>query len=133
MSEPPPPRGPETFTLELPASAAYVTTGRLFAGAVAKHFDCEDAVVEDLKLAMSEACAQVLANPESGRLVVTIGRRGRDLTFEVSGIPGPRADDSRVQPHPIPLGLELLTALFPDVEVTSGDTVARVTFTVGAP
>lgn len=88
-------------SLEIPPRSPYVGVVRLTVAALARNIGLDEATVEDLRIAVSEACANaVLINEESGseeavvidwlqeegRLVVQVGDRG----------PGPAGDASAV-------------------------------------
>ncbi len=47
---------PHAYVLDVPPHPGYVGTARLFAGAVARRFGADEDSVEELKLAVSEAC-----------------------------------------------------------------------------
>src|ERR687892_1210056 len=73
--------------LEIPAQAAYVSTARLFVGAVARHFGVEEDSVEDLKLAVSEACNAAIRirqrETEDRPIHIESTRRGSLIVFDV--------------------------------------------------
>jgi hypothetical protein len=50
----------DTFSLTLPSRADHLVTARSFAAAVARHFAISGEAVEDLKIAISEACVDSL-------------------------------------------------------------------------
>jgi serine/threonine-protein kinase RsbW len=96
-----PEAGPE-LDLEFPPKPEYVRAARLAIGALARLHDVPDEVVEDIKLAVSEACntalpdrddpappnpIQVVASVGSGRLTVEVIDRSSSLQRGVSGRP----------------------------------------------
>jgi serine/threonine-protein kinase RsbW len=125
----------ESFLLEFPPEAHYVSTARIFAAGVARTFGTEEDLVEDLKVAVSEACTNAIKARQQGtgdgpvRLWV---RRENDLlAFE--------AEDTGIQPggdSPEPvipssgstsediarrLSLETIRVLFPSTEIVPND------------
>ena len=127
------------FTLRLPADPAYLGTVRLFASAIARHFEAGEEALEDLKIAVTEAASaflryedeaagtvDVLVAATNGGLAVEI--TSPDLTLQI-------ADHGVDDPTPTPrglaaeLGLDLINSLFPDSTVTVGPTAA-ISFTV---
>ncbi|MDQ4004678.1 MAG: ATP-binding protein [Actinomycetota bacterium] len=117
----------ERFTLEVPAEPAYVGTARIFASTVARHFEVSDETVEDLKLAVSEACSRALAGDPADRLSIRVQRLDGRLQFEIDQ--GDVAPDT-VSESPA-LSLELVSALFEDAEITASDSGAVLRFSVG--
>jgi serine/threonine-protein kinase RsbW len=130
---------PETFTLQVPSDPAYVATARIFSSAVARQFQAGEDDIEDLKLAVSEACTgsmrQGTGADEGVR--VTVRRDPPVLWFEVSRAESEPAD-GEVTPQPddvaTGLGLEIIRALFEDAQLArseEGDPVVR--FSVPVP
>ena len=124
----------DRFTLELPPDPAFVSTARLFASSLARHFELDEDVVADLTLAISEACTRALAAQERDRpLALSAARDDGRLVFEISQgtVRTAPADDT---PTPSQeelaagLSLELIGALFEDAELdadASGGPVLR--------
>jgi serine/threonine-protein kinase RsbW len=122
-------RTADRFAIELPADAAYLSTVRLFASAVARQFGAEEETIEDLKVAISEACSAFLRYDDEGAGIVrvTIEVHEARLTFEVTGedlsiqVPARAAGDPTPTPRGMAaeLGLDLIRSLFPDSEVTT--------------
>lgn len=122
----------DRFLLELPPRARYVATARMFAAALARHYGVGEDSVEDLKVAVSEACTSAIRARRQGltegpmRLAAVAD--GEHITFSAR-------DAGIVQEHAPPgaggsptwervagqLGVETIRALFPDAEVASGD------------
>lgn len=117
----------DRFSLELPPDPAFMATARLFASSLARHFEIDENVVEDLKLAISEACSRALAAKDTAVPVsLRVARDDRRLVFEIS------QGDLRVaseEDTPTPsheelaagMSLELVTALFQDAEIANDD------------
>ncbi len=116
----------ERFTLELPPDPAFVATARMFASSLARHFEIGEEVVEDLMLAISEACTRALAaETAEGSVSVSVARDDGRLIFEISQgeLHETRADDTPTPSHEdlaAGLSLELITALFQDAEIATG-------------
>lgn len=115
--------GPRRFTLDAPLDPPYIATARVFAATVARQFELEEDTIEDLKLAVSEACAlAVTTGGTDGRMEVVAERRGNRLFFEIvqgGGTPPPAARGSAEELDP-GLPLELIGALFDDAETVPG-------------
>lgn len=97
---------------------ALVRTVRLVAAAVARRADCEDALVEEIRLAVGEACAVMIGledeDPASDTIEVRI-HTDRTLDVAVTGRVG--TPDSGIDE----MGLDpwaLLRGLAEDLEVT---------------
>ena len=133
-----------TVTLRLPPTAAHVRTARLIAAAMARRSGVADAVLDEVRLAVGEACAravrlherQGLGQPvtvefgETGRFRVAVvdGAKvgtGEELATMAGGegAPAPWAD-----PTGDALGLALLGAVVQDLSVDQdGSGGTRVT------
>ena len=120
----------ERFTLDLPHDPTFVATARMFASSLARHFEIDEDVVEDLKLAISEACKRALASTEDARLSVTVARDNGRLVFEVTqGELPPLKEDTPTPSNEqlaAGLSLELITALFQDTAITTDADGAQV-------
>jgi serine/threonine-protein kinase RsbW len=136
----------ETFLLEFPPEAHYVSTARLFAAGVARTYGADEDLVEDLKVAVSEACTNALRarrdQTATGPVRLSVTRQDDSLSFEAeeAGI-RPAGDD----PEPVipstgsssediarRLSLETIRALFPATEIVPGPQGGgSIRFTVG--
>ena len=129
--------GGERFTLDVPADPAYVGTARMFASTLARQFEVGDEVVEDLKLAVSEACSRALAAADADHISVRAGRHDLRLVFEIEQGELPVEQAPTDTPTPSAqelaagLSLELVSALFQDAEVTAGSAGPVLRFSVG--
>jgi anti-sigma regulatory factor (Ser/Thr protein kinase) len=113
--------GPPRFTLQAPLEPPYVATARMFAASVARQFEIDEETIEDLKLAMSEACARALATGgKKGRLDVSAERRGDRLVFEIAQGSDSPGDAPLSEAIDAGLHLELIGALFQDAESAAG-------------
>ena len=117
----------DRFTLELPSDPQFISTARMFVCSLARHFEIDEEVIEDLTLAISEACTRALASKETnGSLSVTAETGGGRLTFEIpqGDLREPVATETPTPSHEAlaaGLSLELITALFQDAEIGVGE------------
>jgi serine/threonine-protein kinase RsbW len=124
----------ETFLIEFPPEAHYVSTARLFAAGVARTYGADEDTVEDLKVAVSEACTNAIKarrdEVADGPVRLSVRRQDGSLFFE--------AEEAGIQPAgegPEPiipstgstsediarrLSLETIRALFPTTEIVPG-------------
>lgn len=129
---------PGRFILQVPTDPAHVATARMFSSAVARHFDAGEDVIEDLKLAVSEACSASMREGASSdqSIRITALHEPPTLWFEVSR---PESDVGGDETSPLGftdpgLGLEILQALFENAELRrSDDGRAVVRFAVPVP
>src|SRR5918999_1731137 len=75
------------FALQIPVEPAYFGAARLFAASIARHLGCEEASIEDLKVAVSEACNNVLfdrrSRPSSDAIQAKAWTGENRVTFEI--------------------------------------------------
>lgn len=126
----------DRFSLRIPASAAYVGTARIFAAAIARQAGISEDRVDDLKLAVSEACAVGVRDAEEGTIGVSAQQDGTALLFEVIGedIPPPPSDDLVATPESFrrSVGYDVIRSLYPEAEILSeDDRPGRIRFAVG--
>ncbi len=50
----------DQFSLEFACEPDFISTARLFAGAAARYYGCDEDVVQDVKIAVSEACTNAV-------------------------------------------------------------------------
>lgn len=125
----------ERFSLRVPAAAAYVGTARIFGGAIARQAGLSEDDVDDVKLAISEACAAGVREDGDGTIGVVGERDGAILAFEIVGedIPPPLSDDLVATPESFrrSVGYDVIRSLFPDAAILSeGDRSGRIRFAV---
>jgi anti-sigma regulatory factor (Ser/Thr protein kinase) len=101
---------------------------------VARQIGVGEELLDDLKLAISEACARALVSAPDGPLRVAAFRTGDRLVFEVNqgerGLPGGSGGEELAAG----LSLELITVLFDDAEVARGpDGTPVVRFSLPTP
>lgn len=106
----------DLFDLQLPSHTEHLATARSFAAAVARHYDVTGEAVEDLKIAVSEACIDALVAGAGIR--VRAEEIGRAITFAVDApeSPGPPEQDA-LDELGAPARLELIRSLFADAAV----------------
>lgn len=115
-----------TLELELVADPALLATARLFAAAAARAAGCDDDVVEDVRLAVSEACARSMRGAHDGdRISIDAHVSLRGVTFVVDGPSGPAGDDDID-------GLDLIAALFSTASTTGDGSRTTVRFDASA-
>ena len=127
--------------LEVPARVEYVSLLRMLVSSyAATHSNLDDERLDDLRLALSEACNLVVgaAHGEDRVLVVTCRDEGDTLSLEVhdgrdTPIPAPEEVGERRPPEDLDedavLPLELIKALVDDVQrvVDNGRPALRLT------
>ena len=133
---------PPTFTIDFPPQAHFVSTARIFCGAVARHYGCDPADVEDLKIALSEACSSAISHHGAGSdEPVRLAASPQDglLTFEVNGhrrqeLESSLPSEGDTDRQMLALSAELIAALFPDAEFvdTPSGTFFRISVMTGA-
>lgn len=109
----------DCFVLELAPLSDNVRTARLFGATIARHFSCDEELVEDLKLALSEGMNRALrgAAGSTEQLVrLRACKAGDALAFSVVGSgPGGSKPPEQESDLPVaPIEEELIAALFPD-------------------
>ena len=115
----------DAFRLTLPSRSDQLGTARSFAAAVARHYAISGEAVEDLKIAISEACVDALVAGEP--IQVRAEDAGRAVEFSVEapeqGNGAERALDASERAELDELGaparIELIRSLFPDASVTA--------------
>ena len=86
----------ESITARIPARAEFVHVLRAVAASAAARMNLSVDSIEDLRLSVDEACAQLLkAVPSGSRLTLSIRRTGLDVEVVVNGDgdPGPWPPD----------------------------------------
>ena len=136
--------GDVTVTLRLPSNAAHVRTARLIAAAMARRSGVGEDVLDEVRLAVGEACARAVRMHErqgvSAPVTLEFGESGR---FSVSVLDGAKTGtgdqltavangEAAAAPWADPsgdsLGLALLGAVVQDLHVEQdGDGGTRVT------
>jgi anti-sigma regulatory factor (Ser/Thr protein kinase) len=119
-----------TTALTIPADPAYVGTLRYFAATIARHEGLPEELIDDLRLAVSEACAEAIDAGVTGSIRVALSLEPERIDVEVTS----GSAESEGEPHArealVPIyRMQLIRALFPDAKTDPGHGV-RVRFTV---
>lgn len=124
----------ESIDVTFPARAEYVSIARLAAAAVAARQAFTYDEVEDLKIAVSEACTALIAAPRTPRsfplrlrfvpetdaLVIWVEAQGTQLELDVSANGEPRPLDERL------LGIFLMQCLVDEVDIRHTGDLASI-------
>ncbi|MGP4109413.1 ATP-binding protein [Streptomyces sp. 4N509B] len=118
-----------TVELRFSASPEHVRTARLVAAAVARRAGVGESVLDELRLAVGEACSRAVglhaAHGLSTPVRVMLTEGEKSFSIEVgddapSAVPAPRgAADSESSEETDQLGLAVISGLVDDVEVIS--------------
>jgi len=117
-----------TVALAIPADPAYIGTVRYFAATIARHEGLPEELIDGLRLAVSEACAEAIDAGVTGSIRVALSLEPERIDVEVAS----RSIRPEGEPHGrqglVPIyRLQLIRALFPDAETGQrhGMTVVR--------
>lgn len=103
-----------TFRLQVPAEAVHMATVRLFVAACCRVLEVDEEVIADVKLAVSEAGAAVVAAGGGDILTVTLSLGATGIVASVAPVTGNQlATDS-------PSHADVIAALFPAATVDAG-------------
>ena len=72
-------------TLEIPAKSVYVGVVRLALASLARDLELDEDRIEDLRMAVSEACANAVMNNETSGRPVTITWTANERTHRCQG------------------------------------------------
>jgi anti-sigma regulatory factor (Ser/Thr protein kinase) len=122
---------PHAYVLEVPALPAHVGTARLFAAAVARRFGADEDSIEELKLAVSEACTgairaqagdaaapvRVEAQHDGGRITFSIEADGVDLPWKEALDDALRELAAPTDDVMTSLSIQLIQGLFEDARI----------------
>jgi serine/threonine-protein kinase RsbW len=113
----------ERFVVEIPPDARAISLARVFASTVARAFGCREELIDDIKIAISEACTNaVKAHERAGiRDDIVVGVTRPDagsLQFEIVDH-GRASDDSSEAEPDANLGVLLIGSLFAGAEITA--------------
>jgi serine/threonine-protein kinase RsbW len=126
------------MTLSVPGKAEYVSTVRLAVSSLAAKSGFDIEAIEDIKVAVSEACSNILCHSNLGNeYIYRVECTLHDNKFEVSVTDDGIGFDTENYEEPDPgclqgggLGIYIIKALMDDVRVMSGDgagTIIRMT------
>lgn len=119
----------DVFDLQLPPSAEHLATARSFAAAVARHYDIGGEAVEDLKIAISEACIDALVAGAAIR--VRAEEVGPAVTFAVEAPEAPEIpEQAALDELGAPARIELIRSLFADTAVETDEGRRTITFSL---
>lgn len=120
------------FSVEIPADAKYVRVARLFAAAVARHFECPEESIADVKLAVSEAATAGIEQ-QAGPVRVDVERADGGLVVSVTPAGGSSPDTADAASGD-GLGMTMIRAIFEDARIADapgGRTVLRFSVPLG--
>jgi len=121
---------------------------RMFAASVARHFGCDEDIVEDVKVAISEACTnsvkahrdkghnepiELFAHTDDGEIIFEVVDAGGGIDTELQKAINESAATPAAGLYEGSLGLMLIRSLFPATEIIrNGDHGTTVRFVVPA-
>lgn len=132
--------GEDQFSLEFASEPEFISTARLFAGAAARYYGCDEDAVQDVKIAVSEACTnavkahgtalvampvRVLVRPMGDRVEFHVIDSGGGFQRTGNGEHKLSDTDALLESG---IGLQIIQALFPDTDVgpnAEGGTTVR--------
>lgn len=117
----------ERFLIELRPDPAYVAPARMFAAELARQARVAEELLDDVKVAVGEACSRALGSPglPDGLRVKAVRQEGR-LFFEIPQGQPRAASGSTTDRLTAALSLELISVLFEDGEATVDEDGAPV-------
>ncbi|MFE7276944.1 ATP-binding protein [Streptomyces sp. NPDC057623] len=124
-----------TVELRFSALPEHVRTARLVAAAVARRAGVDEAVLDEVRLAVGEACTRAVGLHQSVGITapvkVSLIEEEKAFSIEVGdeaprSVPGERADgvagdDGEVDAEEDEMGLAVISGLVDDVEVSAGE------------
>jgi len=124
-----------TVELRFSALPEHVRTARLVAAAVARRAGVDEAVLDEVRLAVGEACSRAVGLHQSGGITapvkVALIEEEKQFSIEVGdeaphAVPAERvsrgaAADADVEAEEDEMGLAVISGLVDDVEVTTGE------------
>ncbi|EFE68005.1 anti-sigma factor [Streptomyces viridosporus ATCC 14672] len=122
-----------TVELRFSALPEHVRTARLVAAAVARRAGVDEAVLDEVRLAVGEACTRAVGLHQNGGIpapvkVLLIEEEkqfsievGDEAPHAVPGGPGDGPGDTDVEIEEDEMGLAVISGLVDDVEVSAGE------------
>jgi anti-sigma regulatory factor (Ser/Thr protein kinase) len=123
-----------TVELRFSALPEHVRTARLVAAAVARRAGVDEAVLDEVRLAVGEACSRAVGLHQVAGIAepvrVALIEEEKQFSIEVGdeaprSVPGDRASggaaDADVEAEEDEMGLAVISGLVDDVEVTAGE------------
>jgi len=120
----------DALVLEIPGDAAHLSTARLFAAAVGRHFGVDESAIDDVKLGVSEAVTTAVDDPDRAGPPTIVVRRVDDgtLWFEVRWR---RGDGGDLEAS---MSLQVVRGLFETATLSvEGDGETRIRFGLTNP
>ena len=123
-----------TVELRFSAQPEHVRTARLVAAAVARRAGVDEAVLDEVRLAVGEACSRavglhqssgiaapvrVLLNEEEKQFSIEVGDEAPHTTVSAPGVAGTADDPDTDAEGEDEMGLAVISGLVDDVEVTA--------------
>ncbi|MEU3982506.1 ATP-binding protein [Streptomyces sp. NPDC026672] len=131
-----------TVELRFSALPEHVRTARLVAAAVARRAGVDEAVLDEVRLAVGEACSRAVGLHQSAGITspvkVLLIEEEKQFSIEVGdeaprSAPGDRApgaaDDTDAETEEDEMGLAVISGLVDDVEVTAGEHGGQIRMT----
>ena len=119
----------QTFRLDLAPEPSMIVTARLFASGIARLAGCDEPRVEEIKLAVSEACTVALEPPRD-RVTLRAVRTPSTLSFAVAPAATPPSDAAGADGRHLPTGMRLIGLLFDDAHASDVEGEPAIAFTV---
>ncbi|MFJ8005525.1 ATP-binding protein [Streptomyces fagopyri] len=124
-----------TVELRFSALPEHVRTARLVAAAVARRAGVDEAVLDELRLAVGEACSRAVGLHQSSGISapvrVTLIEEEKQFSIEVGDeaprsapgatVPGASPGDADTDTEEDEMGLAVISGLVDDVEVSAGE------------
>ncbi|MFE1314431.1 ATP-binding protein [Streptomyces sp. NPDC058755] len=124
-----------TVELRFSALPEHVRTARLVAAAVARRAGVDEAVLDEVRLAVGEACSRAVGLHQSNAITapvkVALIEEEKQFSIEVGDeaphaapterVAGGAAADADVEAEEDEMGLAVISGLVDDVEVTTGE------------
>ena len=124
-----------TVELRFSALPEHVRTARLVAAAVARRAGVDEAVLDEVRLAVGEACTRAVGLHQNGGITapvkVLLIEEEKQFSIEVGDeaprvapgdrVPGHPGADPDVEAEEDEMGLAVISGLVDDVEVTAGE------------
>ncbi|MFH9944396.1 ATP-binding protein [Streptomyces murinus] len=138
-----------TVELRFSALPEHVRTARLVAAAVARRAGVDEAVLDEVRLAVGEACSRAVGLHQVGGIdapvKVALIEEEKQFSIEVGDeaphtvpaerVSGGAAADADVEAEEDEMGLAVISGLVDDVEVTTGENggLIRMTWPAASP
>ncbi|MEZ3179331.1 ATP-binding protein [Streptomyces pimonensis] len=119
-----------TVELRFSALPEHVRTARLVAAAVARRAGVDEAVLDEVRLAVGEACSRAVGLHRNGGIPapvkVLLIEEEKQFSIEVGdeaphAVPGERVPGDATETEEDEMGLAVISGLVDDVEVSAGE------------